>query len=872
MASALWRALCHDSAPLVAATPAWRPVGAEQTWIKAAAVARGIGVTRLADVSGLDWLGLPVFQAVRPGSRNISVSLGKGHTPVLARVSALMEAIECHHAEQLEAPSVVESLGLMQRSLAYDVRLFERDARRRRGAAAARAARLSDSTCLDWVPATDLIDGRETHVPRALCELDFGASDELAFPIFAASSNGLASGNSVAEALVHGLCELIERDCLCEPRDWFCAEAALDLEASSWEPLRDVLDRIDRQGARVHVFDRCGPTGVPCYDAFLVDDDLGTFRGAGCHPDPHVAALRAVLESAQGRLAHIAGSRDDLERADYSVSRLGQRYPWPRGKRLLALGSPALRPSVSETACWLARAIHASTGARPLAVDLTRSAWNLPVVFSLAPGLRGPTVQQRSIGVPRAAPSVAASSSMLASTGASLHVVCFIGPTISAAEVQASLAGAPIALTLLPPAQQGDLYRLLHKPPDVVAIVDGEFRQVPALLHKEVLALLERGVRVLGAGSMGALRAAELYPFGMEGFGCVWDWYRQGLIEADDEVAVAHHGADGQYRPLSVALVNLRAQLAAALEQRIIDAPTAELVLEAARELHFSERTTAAVGAAAARRGAARSQLAALGSWTERRGGNQKKEDVLLMLDAVRRRSLDEEAWPPRVAAVPVATKYSQAQAEAYMGQVIHGYDVPDVFLLALDSLTRRDFVRFCRDVKFELIAAAARSARITQRASPDASESSATSPPSRRSILRELARRQGITERDVWCGLRWMPDMSWRPALIAEAKLRGRFRALLTDLGDLFEPAGLDASTSEATLGAGSEILLRFVARCWRVPRGALEPAAASRGFCRVEQVLPAAAALWRRGVGRARLSSFQMALRASDLDRANA
>ena len=102
------------------------------------------------------------------------------------------------------------------------------------------------------------------------------------------------------------------------------------------------------------------------------------------------------------------------------------------------------------------------------------------------------------------------------------RVCVFIGPTMCADDVLAAFAGLDVELLVLPPVQQGDLLRLLDDLPNVIAIIDGYFFQVPSVLHKEILLAMERGARVLGAASMGALRAAELDVFGMEGVGEIY--------------------------------------------------------------------------------------------------------------------------------------------------------------------------------------------------------------------------------------------------------------------------------------------------------------------------------------------------------------
>lgn len=135
----------------------------------------------------------------------------------------------------------------------------------------------------------------------------------------------------------------------------------------------------------------------------------------------------------------------------------------------------------------------------------------------------------------------------------------YVGPTLPAADVRALLPSA----TVMPPAGVGDILRA-SKRRDVarIAIIDGYFERMAAVWHKEILVAIERGIEVWGAASMGALRAAELAPFGMRGVGTIYQWYRRGEITADDEVAVAHLPAEYAYRATSDALVNIRYSLA----------------------------------------------------------------------------------------------------------------------------------------------------------------------------------------------------------------------------------------------------------------------------------------------------------------------
>ena len=111
----------------------------------------------------------------------------------------------------------------------------------------------------------------------------------------------------------------------------------------------------------------------------------------------------------------------------------------------------------------------------------------------------------------------------------------FLGPTLAADRARAELDAV-----CLPPVSEGDIYRLWGRRPRAIGIVDGYFERVPAVWHKEIMWIMERGVHVFGAASMGALRAVELDSFGMRGVGWVYQQFRDGMLDRDDEVAVKH--------------------------------------------------------------------------------------------------------------------------------------------------------------------------------------------------------------------------------------------------------------------------------------------------------------------------------------------
>ena len=169
--------------------------------------------------------------------------------------------------------------------------------------------------------------------------------------------------------------------------------------------------------------------------------------------------------------------------------------------------------------------------------------------------------------------------------------VVFLGPSLSLAEARELCPDAEFH----PPVRFGDLYTLACDPPGQVLIVDGVFYDATPVWQREILELLQEGWRVLGAASMGALRALELEPYGMIGLGTVFDWYRSGRIEGDDEVALMHASAETGYRPVTLPLVDVRHVLAGLEEQGALTPAQVAAVLRAFKHTGFQARTRSAL-------------------------------------------------------------------------------------------------------------------------------------------------------------------------------------------------------------------------------------------------------------------------------------
>jgi hypothetical protein len=216
----------------------------------------------------------------------------------------------------------------------------------------------------------------------------------------------------------------------------------------------------------------------------------------------------------------------------------------------------------------------------------------------------------------------------------------FLGPTLAVTE-----ASSVLDAIYLPPVKLGDVYRAVSQwRPRAIGIVDGYFQWVPAVWHKEILWAIDRGVHVFGAASMGALRAAELAPFGMHGVGRIVDAYREGRLpgpdddpfEDDDEVAVVHGPAECGYQGGSEAMVNIRCTLARAALEGVIAEATRRALVAAAKAAFFPDRRYAPLLTHGATSGLPEHELAALERWLPLGRIDQKRLDAVAMLEVMR--------------------------------------------------------------------------------------------------------------------------------------------------------------------------------------------------------------------------------------------
>jgi YcaO-like protein with predicted kinase domain len=358
------------------------------------------GITRVADVTGLDHIGIPVVAVYRPNARSLVTAQGKGVTLAAAKASGLMEAVEAFHAERVKLPLRYASY----RELRGEQAVVDPWALPR-----TRASRFHEDAQILWVSAWDMMgrEGNETVlVPFECVHTNFSLPLPAGTGCFMMSSNGLASGNHLLEAISHGLCEVVER----HSSALFHVEVAagaterrrIDL-ATVEDPLcREMLERFAQANIAVGAWDITSEVEIPCVMVEIVDaeDDPGRLlyatSGLGCHLSPSIALLRALTEAAQCRLTYIAGSRDDSDRDIYEQAR--NRSVIERARRRLLDGRGVVRfdslrdrstSSLERDVSLELTALERAGIGQALVVDLSRREFGVPVVRVIVPGLEG---------------------------------------------------------------------------------------------------------------------------------------------------------------------------------------------------------------------------------------------------------------------------------------------------------------------------------------------------------------------------------------------------------------------------------------------------------------------------------------------------
>jgi ribosomal protein S12 methylthiotransferase accessory factor len=269
-------------------------------------------ISRVADVTGLDTIGVPVFTSTRALSQTLSIHAGKGLEAKFARAGAIAEAIEFEVAEH--------PFGDFK--LATSLQLPEEDHLPVEDCFPIRASIVNEMTPIAWEEATNIQNGSVKLVPSELIWI-ITRLPEQAFMYFQVGSNGLASGASLEDAILSGLYEIVERDgwslhtYMMENLGVLANRMPL---VNLCPEIERIVQRLDEHELKLHLFDCTTDYQVPVFTAAILDlsgQGAGTFAGYGCHLNAESAALRAITEAIQGRACYISGARDDMLRRQF---------------------------------------------------------------------------------------------------------------------------------------------------------------------------------------------------------------------------------------------------------------------------------------------------------------------------------------------------------------------------------------------------------------------------------------------------------------------------------------------------------------------------------------------------------------------------
>lgn len=359
-----------------------RPDNVASLLAKAKAAAPTAGISRLADVTRLDCIGMPVWQAIRPMGRALSVHQGRGRTPSEAMLGALMEAMESHSAENFAQIDRTTSWDMLDPELRYgEWSDFARD----------RDAVPDPRAIFDWTFAYGL-DGRRFLVPFANVSMDLTT---LLGTGLDRSTNGLAAGFTRNAARTAAVLELIERDAVTSWRKCGLVErmkCSINLADLAFEWLDEWQAKLKTAGARLQCFRVPSIINMPVIAAELSDLGKGTkayraIEGSAAHPLPELALLRAVSEVIQGRCAYIAGSRDDILPKDYEavVGAVQMVFGLPLPPNMDAVELASI-PSSDATLDDICRAVE-SAGYGPVVFVDVGDVGDVKIVKAFAAGL-----------------------------------------------------------------------------------------------------------------------------------------------------------------------------------------------------------------------------------------------------------------------------------------------------------------------------------------------------------------------------------------------------------------------------------------------------------------------------------------------------
>jgi ribosomal protein S12 methylthiotransferase accessory factor len=406
----------------------------EETLSTILPVSSNIGVTRLADITDMDILGIPNFSAVLPGTEDyIWVYSGKGPTRLDAKASALMESIERYCSLpssnqnkmiQGSYKDVSKLSKTLHPSNVVEPMLFEYD----------------EEMIMDFMPGYDLINKEQILVPTPLALFRYSPNPPAVNPFAYHHTNGLASGNVLEEAICHSLCEVIERDAtslaelkasaipynILRTMTKYLSDNGLeidrilstefvdddtkfvdvDISDINFKPVSNLVKKFNDAKIPLIIKDITSPIGIPTFNASSIEwitEDYGYLaEGHGTHPDARIALLRAITEVSQTRAANIQGARDDLRKISYGNSNSDEKKTWQFMKSKNSINFSKIKTYVNDDILddikLILSRLNSNGMKQVIVVDLTQPQIMIPVVRTIVPGLETFKITKAVIG------------------------------------------------------------------------------------------------------------------------------------------------------------------------------------------------------------------------------------------------------------------------------------------------------------------------------------------------------------------------------------------------------------------------------------------------------------------------------------------
>lgn len=372
-----------------------RTMSPEETLKKISKITLDIGLTRTSNITHLDRIKIPVFTSVRPLAEEgaVSVYAGKGPTEIHAKVSSIMEAVERYSAEmQVNDKTIVKK---------YD----EKDCINPEDLILPKDSYNNEE--IEWSEGYSVITGEKIFIPSNAVFHPY--NKEKIKHIFLSNTNGLASGNTLEEAIFHGMMEVVERD------SWSLFEAfkenkkEINCDNSTNEYIQLLINKFTEANVSIKLIDLTSENDIPTIgavseDLSLKDPALLTL-GIGTHLNPEIAAIRAISEVAQSRATQIHGTREDTTRANllretgYERMKRLNKHWFRESKEKIDLNDMKdySQDTFKENIEKSMKMLEASGIKDAYYVNLTRSI-NIPVVRSIIPGMEVYSVDQSRVG------------------------------------------------------------------------------------------------------------------------------------------------------------------------------------------------------------------------------------------------------------------------------------------------------------------------------------------------------------------------------------------------------------------------------------------------------------------------------------------